>query len=150
MHLSSFARFHRPLSFMRLATLLLCLLALAGCATTGTERNKLEQAQYAWSGAIRWGDFEGALGLIDPKVREKLTLTSLELERYKQVQISAYRDVGSSSDLEAGKAVRDIEIGVINRHNLTERSVRYREIWRWDAEAKTWWVTSELPNLWPN
>jgi len=148
MHLSAFVRFRKPLSFMRVATLLLCLMALAGCATTGTERNKLEQAQYAWSGAIRWGDFEGALSLIDPKVREKLTLTALELERYKQVQISAYRDVGSSSDLEAGKAIRDIEIGVINRHNLTERTVRYREVWRWDEEAKTWWVTSELPNLW--
>ena len=147
MRLDNFTWFRKPASFMR-STMLLCLLALAACATTGTERNKLEMAQYAWSGAIRWGDFEGAVTLMDPKVREKLVLTSLELERYKQVQISAYRDLGSSSNLEAGTAVRDIEIGVINRHTQTERSVRYRETWRWDAEAKTWWVTSELPNLW--
>jgi hypothetical protein len=146
MRLGNFTRFRKQVSFMR-STMLLCLLALAACATTGTERNKLEMAQYAWSGAIRWGDFEGAVTLMDPKVREKLVLTSLELERYKQVQISAYRDIGSSSNLEAGTAVRDIEIGVINRHTQTERTMRYRETWRWDAEAKTWWVTSSLPNL---
>jgi hypothetical protein len=128
--------------------LLLSLLALAGCASSGTQGTKLDQAQYAWSGAIRWGDFEGAVNLIDPKVREKLELTPLQLERYKQIQISSYRDVGTSTDLDAGKAVRDIEIGVINRHTMAERIVRYREVWRWDAEAKAWWLTSSLPDLW--
>ena len=125
-----------------------CLLLLAACASSGTQGTRLDQAQYAWSGAIRWGDFEGAMNLIDPKEREKLELTPLQLERYKQVQISAYRDVGSSSNFDAGTAVRDIEIGVINRHTMAERTVRYRETWRWDAEEKTWWVTSPLPDLW--
>ena len=127
---------------------LLFLLALTGCASTSNQSNKLDQAQYAWSAAIRWNDFEGAINLIDPKVREKAPLTPLQLERYKQVQISSYRDLGASSDFEAGTAVRDIEMGVINRHTLTERTVRYRETWRWDAEAKAWWVTSPLPDLW--
>lgn len=127
---------------------LLCLLALTGCASTGTQSNKLDQAQYAWSGAIRWGDFEGAANMIDPKVREKMELTALQLERYDQVQISSYRDVGARSDFEAGTAARDIEIGVINRHTMAERVVRYRETWRWDAEAKAWWLTSQLPDLW--
>jgi hypothetical protein len=126
----------------------LCLLALVACASIANQSTKLDQAQYAWSGAIRWGDFEGAVNLIDPKVREKLKVTPLQLERYKQVQISSYRDVGASSDMDAGTAVRDIEIGVINRHTMAERTVRYREVWRWDSEAKAWWLTSTLPDLW--
>jgi hypothetical protein len=126
----------------------LCLLALASCASIANQSTKLDQAQYAWSGAIRWGDFEGAANLIDPKVREKMEVTPLQLERYKQVQISSYRDVGASSDMDAGTAVRDIEIGVVNRHTMAERTVRYREVWRWDAEAKAWWLTSTLPDLW--
>ena len=135
---------------MRLPQLLglLCLLFLAACATASGQSNKLNQAQYAWSGLVRWGDFEGALQLIDPKEREKHAVGPLELERYRQVQISSYRDVGASSDFDAGLAVRDIEIGVINRHTMAERVVRYRETWRWDPEAKTWWVTSPLPDLW--
>ena len=126
----------------------LCLLALVACASIANQSTKLDQAQYAWSGAIRWGDFEGAVNLIDPKVRQKLEVTPLQLERYKQVQISSYRDVGASSDMDAGTAVRDIEIGVINRHTMAERTVRYREVWRWDSEAKAWWLTSTLPDLW--
>lgn len=124
------------------------LVGLAGCASVGTEGNKLDAAQYAWSGAIRWGDFEGAINLMDPELREKTAPSAVELERYKQVQISAYRDVGAAADLKAGTAVRDIQIGVINRHTQAERSVRYREQWRWDPVAKTWWVVSGLPDLW--
>ena len=126
-----------------------CLLALAGCASVNQQGDKLDRQQYAWSGAIRWGEVEGATNLIDPKLRQTQPVSEVELERWKQVQVSAYRDLGASRDLEAGTAVRDIEIGVVNRHTLAERTVRYREAWRWDAEARTWYITSGLPNLGP-
>lgn len=127
---------------------LLALLLVAACASSSPAANALDAAQYAWSGAIRWGDFAGAANLVDPDVREANPLTDLELERYEQVQITAYRDTGASRNLDAGTAVRDIEIGVVNRHTMAQRTVRYHEAWRWDAEAKTWWVTSGLPDLW--
>lgn len=123
---------------------------LAGCASLqgGTQRDALDRAQYAWSAAVRWNDFEGAVNMIDPEQRAKLVPTALQMERYRQVQISAYRDVGTSTDMKAGTSVRDIQIGVINRHTQAERSLRYREAWRWDPEARTWWNTSGLPDLW--
>jgi hypothetical protein len=37
---------------------------------------------------------------------------------------------------------------VVNRHTQAERTVRFREQWRWDEEAKTWWTTGGLPDLW--
>ncbi len=137
-----------PMGPFKLA-MLLCLLALTACASMrGTQSDMLDRNQYAWSGAIRWGDFEGALNLIEPEYRTRHPITDVELDRYKQVQISAYRDLGASANMEAGTAARDIEIGVINRHTQAERRVRYREQWRWDAEAKTWWLTTGLPDLW--
>lgn len=139
----------RPLLKTSWAALaLLALLSLAGCQTTGTQNNKLTEAQYAYSAAIRWGDFEGATNMIEPKLRKKLAPTPLQLERYKQIQISAYHDAGSEVDKEKGSAARVINIGVINRHTLGERSVRYVEAWTWDPEAKTWWLISGLPDLW--
>lgn len=135
----------------RLFGLLLCLaaaLTVTACATTSGQRNKLEKMQYSWSGLIRWGDIENAINLIDPELRTKFELTPVEMERYQHVQISSYRDVGSSTDFDEGVAVRDIEIGVVNRHTMAERTVRYRETWRWDADANNWWVTSPLPDLW--
>ena len=124
------------------------LLAVAGCASMNQQGDKLDQQQYAWSGAIRWGEVEGAVNLIDPKEREKHPVTELELERWKHVQVTSYRDVGADRNLETGVAVREIDIGVMNRHTMAERTVRYRETWRWDAEGKVWWLTSGLPDLW--
>ena len=125
----------------------LAVFALAGCASTGKQMSELERAQYAWSAAIRWGDFEGAWNLVDPKVREAHPLTDIDFSRYKQVQISGYRDLGGTT-LGNGEVVRDIEIGVVNRHTLAERTVRYRERWRYDEAAKTWWLVGGLPDLW--
>jgi len=63
------------------------------------------------------------------------------------VQISSYRDSGGTT-LGNGEVVRDIEIGVINRNTLAERSVRYRERWRYDEPSRSWWLVSGLPDLW--
>ena len=129
---------------------LFCILALAllaGCPKSGDDRNNLDKAQYAWSAAIRWGDFEGAWQLVDPEVRKQKPLTEFDLSRYRQVQISGYRDRGMSTAGD-GAVIRDVEIGVINRNTLAERSVRYRERWRYDEAAGTWWLVSGLPDLW--
>jgi hypothetical protein len=135
----------------RLALLLcaaLALAAMAGCATTRrVDRNEaLREAQYAWSAAIRWGDFEGAWTMVDPKYRDDHPLTALELERYEQVQVSGYRELGASAGPDT--ATRQIEIGVVNRHTQVERTTRYAEQWRYDAAADRWWITSGLPDLW--
>ena len=131
----------------KLLAVLLCLFAVAACAAPkGSKGDKLRAAQYAFSGAVRWNDFEAAMTLIEPELREKHKLSEMELERYKQVQISAYNEIGSR--VEEYGAVRDIEIGVINRHTMAERRVRYVENWKWDEEEKAWWLTSQLPDLW--
>ena len=125
-----------------------CLVLLAGCPKTHVSKGTaLDEIQYTYSAAIRWGDFEGAYNLVDPKVREERPLTDVDFSRYKQVQISGYREQGGTVSPN-GEVVRDIEIGVINRNTLAERSVRYRERWRYDEAAKTWWLTSGLPDLW--
>ncbi|TZF90223.1 hypothetical protein [Cognatilysobacter lacus] len=132
---------------MRLLLSLFLLLS-AGVAFAGPAQRALPVSQDAWSAAIRWGDFEGAVNLLDPSLRARQAPSSLESARFRQVQISGYRDRGASVDFKTGVAARDIEIGVINRNTQAERTVRYRETWRWDAQAKTWWVTSGLPDLW--
>jgi hypothetical protein len=132
---------------LRSILLACCLAVLVGCPKSASKGTALDEIQYAYSAAIRWGDFEGAWNLVDPKVREEHPLTDLDFSRYKQVQISGYRDLGGTLS-PAGEAVREIEIGVINRNTLAERTVRYRERWRYDEAAGTWWLTSGLPDLW--
>lgn len=127
--------------------LLFATIALAGCAAAKMDRNsELDKVQYAYSAAIRWGDFEGAWNLVDPEYKKLHQMSSLEFDRYKQIQISSYRDI--AAQVGEGTAMREIQIGVINRNTLVERETRYTEQWRYDAEHKAWWLTSGLPNLW--
>ena len=127
--------------------LVACLALLAGCPKSASKGTALEQVQYDYSAAIRWGDFEGAWQMVDPEVRKQRPLTEFDLSRYRQVQISGYRDRGMSTAGD-GAVIRDVEIGVINRNTLAERNVRYRERWRYDEATGTWWLVSGLPDLW--
>ena len=124
-----------------------CLVLLAGCPKSASKGSALDEILYAYSAAIRWGDFEGAWTLVDPKLREEKPLTDIDFSRYKQVQISTYSDMGGTVE-PSGVVVRDVEIGVVNRNTQAERTVLVTERWRWDPQAKRWWQAAGLPDLW--
>jgi hypothetical protein len=135
---------------MRNLTVFLLAAAMAvlstGCASSGKQVSALERAQYTWSAAIRWGDFEGAWNMVDPAYRTANPMSDLQFERYQHVRVSHYRELASRPG--ESEALREIEIGVTNRHTMTERTQRYTEHWRYDAEAKSWWITNGLPDFW--
>lgn len=131
-------------------TFVLCLALWAGQADASGSRKQarlLGQTQDAYAAAIRWGEFENAWQMVEPDYREQHPMSDLEFERYQQVQISGYRDLGRSTGPDGG-VIRNIELRAINRHTMAERTLRYREHWHWDAEAKRWWLTNGLPDLW--
>ncbi len=145
---------HRPASMapMRILRSLLLLalsasLFVAADARAARQGAKLDQVQAAWSSAIRWSDFEAAWQLVDPALRAEHPLTELELERYRQLQVSRYRE-GGNGELDDGTVVRTVEIGVVNRHTQAERTVRFQERWRWDKKDKRWWQVAGLPDFW--
>lgn len=137
------------MGMIRMMMLLTLAGLLAACASGGGSRNdKLQQLQYDYSAAIRWGGFEGAWNVVDPEYRKAHPISDLELARYQQIQVSGYRELGSQVSADRQQAMREIQIDVINRHTMTERSIRYTEVWRYDPVAKTWWLTSGLPDFW--
>ena len=124
------------------------LLALVPAAAQGRlQRGKLQEVQDAYAASIRWGDFENAWKAVDPAYKAEHPMTELEFERYQQVQISGYRDLSTSGGPD-GTVERAIELRVINKHTMAERTMRYRERWRWDPEVKRWWLVVGLPDLW--
>ena len=126
----------------------LMVLVLAACATSSDKRSALEEMQYDYSAAIRWGNFEGAWNVVDLEYRKKHPKTALEFERYNQIQVSGYTELAAQVSPDKLNARREIQIGVINKHTMTERSIRYTEEWRYDPATKTWWITSGLPDFW--
>ncbi|GHH54318.1 MULTISPECIES: hypothetical protein [Gammaproteobacteria] len=133
----------------RLAWLSICLLLLAGSAQalSRAQQRSLQETQSLYAAAVRWSDLDRAEEMVDPEYREKHPQTDLERARYEQVQISGYSELRSGTEGE-DRVVREVEIRLINRNTLAERSVRVREVWRWDPKAKQWWLASGLPDLW--
>lgn len=124
------------------------LAVMASASAQGRmQRGKLQQVQDAYAASIRWGDFENAWQGVDPAYREANPISDLEFERYKQVQISGYRDLSTRSGPD-GTVERVVELRVINKHTMAERTERYIERWRWDPDAKRWWLVVGLPDLW--
>lgn len=131
----------------RAAFLAAAVLALAACGSgPGSKPDLLERSLYDYSGAIRWNNFEVAYESIDPERRKAAPLSDFELERLKQVQVVSYNVVAQTA-IDETRIAREVEIGVVNRHTQAERTVRVREIWRYDDEAKRWWQVEGLPNF---
>ena len=132
-----------------LIVLVLALVVAASAGAVGKRKkgSQLEAMQMAYATAIRWGEFEDAWQLVDPAYREAHPMTELAFERYQQVQISVYTDTNRTNDAE-GNVIRNIELRVINKHTMAERTERYREQWRWDPASKRWWLAVGLPDLW--
>lgn len=137
-----------PVPMRLLARLLIALLlvSLASVAFAGKKSSALDRNQYAFSAAIRWGDFEGAWSMVDPKVRKEKPMTDADFSRFEQIQVTGYRDLASMPGPDE-TVLREIQIEVVNRNTLAQRKVRFTEIWHYDSETKTWWVAG-LPDFW--
>ncbi|HEU0154182.1 MAG TPA: hypothetical protein VFQ84_12650 [Arenimonas sp.] len=126
--------------------LALGLVLFTACASQTVQRSPRDQTLYHYVSAVRWSDFDVAAGFIDPAVLEAKPLTDLEKERYKQFQVSGY-EVKSGSEPAPDTYEQVVEIRVINRNTQVEKVITDRQTWRWDAEAKRWWLMSGLPDL---
>lgn len=138
---------HKFVRIVVAALLFMTVGVVMAAGPSRAQRNKLADLQNIYAAALRWSDFEGASTLLDPEYQQANPLTDLKLERYKQIQVTGYRELGSNEQND-GTVVRDIDMSVINRNTQVERTLRYREKWRWDKQAKRWWVTGGLPDLW--
>ncbi|MCA1790779.1 MAG: hypothetical protein LC667_13245 [Thioalkalivibrio sp.] len=122
---------------------LLMGLVLTGCASLEKDRRAmgLEAATNAYQSALRWGDFDAAMGLLAPELRgaEALpqVLTDLRITRYEVVQPPVIRaDDG---------ATQTVNIEYLFEYDQILRRLTDRQVWRWDEQDKAWWLQSGLP-----
>lgn len=125
---------------------LLALVLFAGTAVAGKREKVLDSTLAEYAATLRWGNFEAGMAYIDPAVLAERPVSSLDLERYRQVRVSYYHP---SDPVAVGKEQMRVvaEIGVINEHSQAERVVIDRQLWRWDAKGKRWWLMSGLPDI---
>ena len=103
---------------------------------------------FAYESAVRWGPIDRAFAMVDPQLAEQHAWSALERERFEQLQVTGYYPKGREA-LSDNEVQQLVEIRLVNRHTQTERSVLDRQRWRWDPQAKTWWLMSGLPDFAP-
>ena len=101
----------------------LLLLAVAACGSMNAKRNPRDAMLYQYVSAVRWSDFDRAVGFLDPKVLEAEPLDPLELERLKQYQVSGY-EVRTSSEPAEHEYEQVVEIRLVNRHTQADEDDR--------------------------
>ncbi len=129
------------------ASLLATLLILTACATgSGSRERSLDDTLRTYAATIRWGDIAQAESFIDPVYRAAHPLTDLDLERFRQVKFTSYNE-RPAVPVSPDEVRQSVEIGVVNLNTQAARSFIDQQIWRYDADAKRWLLSSGLPNL---
>lgn len=129
----------------RLLLSLFAVILLTACSGARQD-TALDLTLLSYESSIRWNDFETAWEMVDPEYREKNPQSSTDWERLKQIQVAGYRRNGTTV-IEDGKIGQVVEVEVINVHTQTPRKIIDKQIWKWDEEAKRWWLTTGLPNI---
>lgn len=122
------------------------VMLLAGCAKN-TRSDSLTATLNAYGSAVRWNGLQSALQFVDPKALKAHPPTELDLARYQQVRVTDYDDGAGPVALGDDEVQQTVQISFVNVHTQVERSIVQRQVWRYDENAKHWWLESGLPDI---
>ena len=122
------------------------VMLLAGCAQN-TRSDSLTATLNAYGSAVRWNGLQSALQFVDPKVLKAHPPTDLDVARYQQVRVTDYDDGAGPVVLGNDEVQQTVQISFVNVHTQVERSIVQHQVWRYDENAKHWWLESGLPDI---
>lgn len=122
------------------------LLLLAGCATLQNKDRLRAETLDGYAAALRWGGFESAWSYVDPKVREAHPLTPQQKALFNTVRVAQYDTQGPVATGE-NTVSQTAQIELIEKASQQVYGVVDQQEWRWDPEAKHWWLESGLPDI---
>lgn len=138
----------------RIAPVALALVALgflliaSGCASYREDRREdaLEAATIAYGAALRWGYYETAVGYLHPEKR-KIAEVPKDLPN---IRLTGYEVVQPPIPLgDDGQGVSDrmqmVRIDYLHENTQSVNTLMDRQVWRYEPEAKNWWLYSGLP-----
>ena len=124
------------------------LLLLSGCATLQAKGQLRDETLGAYGAALRFGDFQSALGYVDPAVRAAHPLTAQQKALYNTVNVAEYEAAGLVAT-GPDTVQQTARISLIVKTSQRVYSVLDHQTWRWDDKAKHWWLESGLPDISP-
>lgn len=120
------------------------LLASSGCANVSDKQvaTRLEVATTGYRQSIRWGYWDAAVGLIHPSKR-----AGIDVEPLENIRVTSYEVVEPPVVTEDNKAFQVARIEYVLNDRQRLLSLADRQEWRYEEEAKSWWLHSGLPKF---
>jgi hypothetical protein len=122
----------------------LALSAGLGCSPVKKDKmaTTLQDATNGYQSALRWGYYDNAYSFVDPKKRAgkelPKVLETIRLTGYDVVQPPVMK---ADSDT----AAQVVTIEYLYEDKQVVKKLTDKQVWRYDDEAKKWWLTSGLP-----
>jgi len=116
-----------------------------GCATIKekTRMADFEKVTQAYERVMLDSDFETAHGFTDPHaVREEADFTAYE--DFKIVEYQVKKGQVSDNKIEVNQTA---EVKYYRIDSLIVRTMRYKQLWKYDDVKKTWLLQTDLPDF---
>jgi len=115
-----------------------------GCARVAENRKArlLESAVEGYRQALRWGDYDAALGFVSPEARADVDLAPLA-----NVRVVRYDVARPLVMVATDRAEQVVHIGYVRLDRQRLETLTDRQEWRYDAARAAWWLHSALPGF---
>lgn len=126
--------------------IILISLLVTGCASVSEMRriDQFEQIAHAYELAIRWSDFETASSYL--KDQENPALPA-QIEHLKQYQVTSYEVKQFLPSADKSQVIVFANVQYFSKSGLIVKNYSHRQLWKYDPEKETWFLTSGMPEL---
>lgn len=119
---------------------------IVGCATIRETRQEdsFDVAATAYKQSILLGKYQVANGFrkAPPSGQQPLDLANL-----KKIRVTAYELTAVKVSQDGLLVYQTVEISYYNIDNMLEKTITDNQIWKYDTEAETWSLHSDLPDF---
>ncbi len=128
----------------RIIALLLIAILLQACAAVDDSKKSigLDKTLYYYESAMRWADFPAANSL---RRYEGDPAPVTNPEKLGRIKITGYDIVSTNPSEDESAVYITVKISYYDEDNLKLRSLVDNQVWQFDENQKTWYISTPLP-----
>ncbi|HUU41441.1 MAG TPA: hypothetical protein VMW42_10920 [Desulfatiglandales bacterium] len=123
----------------------LFVILIVGCVTISfnSRMENFENISKAYEKALSASDFETAYQFIDPQTIEG----EMGFDKYKNIKVVEYEVKKSNLSGDNLEIYQIVEIGYYKLSSYVLRTIRHKELWKYNEENKSWLLQTSLPDF---
>ena len=129
----------------KLIIIVFSILAVSCASVTEMKRmDKFEQAADTYELAIRWSDFDMASSFLKDQQNPEI---ASQIEHLKQFKVTSYTVKRFLPSADKSQVLIFAKVQYFNKNGLIVKDITLRQLWEYDKEKESWFLTSGLPDF---